>query len=227
MIAYIAWAAEFCLETSGAILAYRKRLRILSALLAWRALADIITFCLWWHEDAYRYTTWGARAVQYAILYALGMQIAAKMVADYRPMTQYVYRLIAIAGSLTAYAFAITDAWAQKFAAADAVTSFMLLAVVLVGWIARKKRLEEPWRMITLGLCISGVGSAGCAILTDIPSVGWKLYPIPAILSLLLWNYSVLPRKRLKLVAYRGNPNQERKPVRSEQFPRMQSRFVN
>lgn len=216
-VALVAWGIEFALETSGAILAYRKRLTILAALLAWRALMDVVTFAIFINHlhPGYSFTFWAGRAVQYALLYALGVQIAARMVADYRPIWQHVYLILAAVASLAAYIFVLTEVWAHKFLHAEAVTCFLLLAVVLLGWIGRKRDLEEPWKLVTLAMCIGSTGTAICAILAA--SWPWclSLYPVPAIPALLLWNLAAW--KPIKLPEFRKSlpRTYQKKPVES------------
>lgn len=199
--ASLAWLTEFLLESTGAYFAFRRRLKILSFLLAWRAIMDVVTFAIFALNlhPGYGYTFWAGQAVQYALLYALGIQLAAKMVQDYRPITQYVYKIWAVAASVCAYVFVTTELFEHKFARAEAISSFLLLAVVLLGWIGRKKGLEEPWRLIVVALCVATAGNAACAVAasTFLPAA-LSLYPIPAILALLIWNLSVLPRKKIK-----------------------------
>lgn len=194
---YLPWAVEFVLECSGAYLTFRKRLKILSALLAWRAFMDLVTFAIFIAApEQYAVVMWLGRAVQYAILYALGIQLAAKMVADYRPLTQYVYKTLAVVSSVATYVFVSTELWEHKFSRAEAVTSFLLLAVVLLGWIGRKKGLEEPWRLFALGLILSAAGNAFCSILSIWTPNALAMYPIPAILALLIWNLAAIYRKK-------------------------------
>lgn len=214
-IAYMAWGCEFLLESSGAFLAFRKRLKILSVLLAWRAFMDAVTFVIFiLHlHPSYGFTMWAGKAVQYALLYALGVQLAAKMIQDYRPITQQVYQAIAISSSVATFVFITTELWEHKFARAEAITGFLLIAVVLVGWIGRKKGLEDPWRMVLFGVVVGAVGNSLCAVLSARWSGALRIYPVPALIALMIWNWSVLPRKRMKLSEFRGGADQIKKPV--------------
>lgn len=193
-----AWLTEFVLEASGAYLAFRKRLRILAFMLAWRAFMDAATFTIWKLNlhPGYGYTFWAGLAVQYAILYALGVQLAAKMTQDFRPNTRRIYMTLAIACSVVSYVFVTTDLWEKKFFTAEALAGFLLIAVVGVGWIGRKKELEELWKMITAGVLISSLGNAFCAILSGISPKALSFYPLPAITALLVWNAAMIYRKR-------------------------------
>src|SRR5215831_4646894 len=99
-----AWAGEFLLETSGAILTFR-RFRLLSVLLALRALADIFTFVAAYQlgADAYIASMWALRGVQYFLLCGLACQIVGRMVEEWRDLAPYIVGLSMGFGLLVAF----------------------------------------------------------------------------------------------------------------------------
>src|SRR5262249_19022049 len=117
----LAWAAEFGLETSGAYLAYRRKLTILFALLFTEALSDVETFVVLWlfGGNAYGYAAWTAEAVQYLILCILAFHLAGRMARDYRRIAPFACMLAVMLGAIVGFFFQRGEAWRDKFLDAE------------------------------------------------------------------------------------------------------------
>lgn len=198
MIAFIAWLLEFCLEVSGACLAYRSRLTILTAYLAFSAAADVITYLILWRfgGNAYGVAEWITEAVQYLILCALACQIVARMLEDYRRLTGLACGLCALLGVIVGFIWNRGETWAGKFLDSEISASMFLAAMIVLGWIGKKKDLEGTWRIVAIGLLVMASGNALCAALSTTFTVVVAAYPIPQIASLLLWNLAALRNQR-------------------------------
>jgi hypothetical protein len=221
VIALGLWLGEFCLEASGAFFAFRRRLTILAAYLAFSAASDAILFLIRNQHPAYGYGLWLQEAGQYLMLCALATQLVSRMLEDYRRISGYASGLCVLLGVIVGLFFHAGETWEAKFLDAEISASLFLAAMILVGWIGKKKRMEEPWNWITVSLVGLLAGNAICAILSaKWPSVE-HLYPVPQITSLLLWNYAGISRKRKEVRIPLG-----RKPVASAVMARTSSKRV-
>ena len=202
--AMFAWAAEFLLETSGAILTFR-RFRLLSVLLAFRALADIFTFVAAYQlgADAYIASMWALRGVQYFLLCGLACQIVGRMIEERRDLAPYIVGMCAIAGLGVGLFSHQADSLMNKFLDAEISASALLAILITLGWAMKKMNLSGPWGWIAVGFLISVGGNALCALLWKFFPEANRLYPVPAIAALVIWNWSGLQRSgeavRLKL----------------------------
>lgn len=199
MISSLAWFAEFALECSGSLLAYRRRLWTLLSLLAFRALADIVTFSLWHSHfgKAYGYAWWSCQIIQYLLLCALAIQVIARMLVEHRELFPYVYGLVLITTGFAFHAFWVSGLKLEKFLNAEIAASCCLSAAILVGWMSRKAELQGRWKWIAGGIVISCAGNAACAAVWKVWSDGWRLYPLPAIAALLLWNWAGIAKEKI------------------------------
>lgn len=225
MTAAFAWAAEFALETSGAIFAYRRRLTILSAYLAFNSVADMLQFFLRNTHPAYGYAWWASQAIGYLILCALACQLVSRMVEDYRPIGSYACGLAVALGAIVGYFFNRGETWANKFLDAEISASMFLVLAVAVGWIFRKRGLEGPWRFIAAGMVTFAGGTAATAFFAQTYLIALSFYPIPALAALITWNLAGIERKKIKLAEFRQPI--PKKPVVSAYMPRERSRMVN
>src|SRR5215467_10349473 len=98
-----AWLLEVLLETSGSIFAFRRRLWLLSYLLGWRVLIDIVSFgvmCRFGKHEAYAWVWLIGQIGQYALMLILGCRIAAKLLREYQNIEMHIWLAgFAVAGA--------------------------------------------------------------------------------------------------------------------------------
>jgi hypothetical protein len=189
-----AWAAEFVLESSGAVLAARRRLTLLSLLLGWRAFADIMTFliALRWGGNVYGVAFWAAQLVQYALLCALALQIVSKQVKEWRRLGPYLWPVLGLFCAIIGLAVYRAGGFAARFLDAEIAASGFLGVVIAVGFLSEKERVEWPWGGVAIGLIVAIAGNALCAILWKLWPSAASLYPVPALVSLSAWNIAAI-----------------------------------
>src|SRR5262249_2785216 len=142
--------------TSGAVLTFR-RFRFLSALLAFRALADVFTFVAAYQlgADAYIVSMWALRAIQYLLLCGLACQIVARMIEERRDLAPYIVGMAAVAGLGVGLFSHQADSLMNKFLDAEISASALLAILIVLGWAMKKMDLSGPWGWITVGFLVS------------------------------------------------------------------------
>lgn len=182
------WLSQFIIECSGAFFASRRRLWSLWGLLTFLAFSDAIEFLLRNTHPAYGYALWGCVAGQYAIMCSMAVQIVGRWVRENRRLTPYAFLLGSGAMLLSMRAFLVADNWMSSFLDAEISASCSLALILLLGWISRKKPLEGLERGVAAGLIISIAGNAACAWAWEYWPFAAKLFPIPALVALGVWN---------------------------------------
>lgn len=192
----ILFVLELILELSGANLSFRRRFYGLFALLAFRALADIVSLGLFllYGGAAAGMAAWIARAIQYLLLIALSWQLVSSWLWE-KDRHDVLVICALIGAGITAKSFLMADTLLHRFA--DAEVSAVASAGVLValGWLMRKTRLERAQAWIASGLMVSLAGNGICAVLWHFWAGARFWYPAPAILALLIWNWAAIVPK--------------------------------
>src|SRR5262249_40460704 len=96
------------------------------------------------------------------------------------------------------------DSLMDKFLDAEISASALLAILITLGWAMKKMSLSGPWGWITVGFLVSVGGNALCAVLWKFFPEAHRLYPVPAIAALVIWNWAGVERAgevRLKLPA--------------------------
>ena len=211
------WAVEFILETSGALLSFR-RYRVLSALLAFRAFADIFTFIALrtLGGDAYGFAYWAVRAIQYLLLCALACQIMGRMLEERRDLAPYIVGLAGGFGLLVVLISGQSHTFADRFLDAEISASALLAILITLGWATKKMTVSGAWGWITVGFLVSIGGNALCAFLWKFFPGANRLYPVPAIAALVIWNWVGLEEWAVQRIAAFRIRSQERKAIRAD-----------
>lgn len=168
---YFSWLLEFLLESVALAFSIRKRNWTLSALLAVRVVADLIT-CAARHQSHYAYAQlfWLFRAGQYLLLLWLACVICGKLLQELnQARVRITAAIIAVIGSMAVlklYSDGLTiDA---RFMDAEIAANFILAAVLFSGWVSRNvffgRGLDRQWNWILLGLVIQLASRALCTM---------------------------------------------------------------
>lgn len=241
MILCLNWFLEFLLEISGAIFSYRRRMLPVALYMTFRAFSDIAGFlilhnCGW---RSYAWSLWTSRAFQFALLCVIVAQLLGRFLIEVNRK-----KIVLMAGALLFVSFwgisaAIKNAqtWPDKFLDADLAGRFLLMLIVAGGWFAAKYRLERPWSLIAaamitglawdsaitltwkLGFWLSAHGFAEGTVLQG----ARYLYPLGRIAALVLWNWALLGKTRLRVVRVSLGNRLQPQRVETEE---VRSRFV-
>jgi len=185
----LAWATEAILETSGAFLAYRRKLKYLCAFLAFSALADMAAFvALRFGWSPYVAVEWTTEAIQYLMLSVLACKLVAQMLQDYRRIGPYAGKVVMLVGLASGWIFYRGETLQDRFLDTEIFASSLLIALIILGLLTRKRALEWPLLGQIAGLMIWLLGTGACGAAQKYWPMAVKLYPIGEILGLLCWN---------------------------------------
>lgn len=191
------WLTELALEGLGAFFAFRRRLRLLAYLLAFRAAADLATLAIQFtlgRSEVYAWAWLIGQIVQVGMLCLLVCQLASRMLNDYRPLNGYAWAIGGIVAALTVAAWARGDSMLHQWLDATIAANMTLLGCLILALAFRKAQLEQ--RGIMLGAMIHTGGAAAYAMLWESLGSWAKWYMFPALLALLVWNTAMIYRKK-------------------------------
>lgn len=178
----------FALELPGAFLHFRQRNWSLAFMLTCAALGNGAQFFL--TGDAYGYVWWAAEALNYLCLSVIACQAMAKMAAHHGRISFYACAVIGIVGAVAGWASAQGETLPDHYLDAEIGAGVALVGAVAIACLFRKKFLEAPWTWITLGVVVAAGGDILCAMLWKVWAGAPQVYCVPAILSLLIWNWA-------------------------------------
>jgi hypothetical protein len=197
---YLLWAAEFSLESFGAVL-YSGRNRLLSVLLAFCALSDSITFAIlrFVSPYAYAWSYWASRSLKYMLLVWVGCSICGVFVDElHRFQAKITAFMVSICSAALITAFSASgETLKDKFLDGEISANMILLAIVALGWIGRRDRLNQTWKWIACGFMVMVGSDLIFTALWTFWDGARHFYPIGAIAAQLVWIVGPLRSVRL------------------------------
>jgi hypothetical protein len=200
----LCWAIEFILEAIGAYL-YIGRSKLLSAILAVCAVGDFVTAIVlhFLGATAYGKTFWGFYSLKYLMLIWLACSICGMFVAERRKSFATISAafLSLASGALITVFSANGETLKDKLLDGEIAANMILLAIVFIGWIGRRDRLEQTWKWIALGFMVMVGSDLVFTILWTFWEGARHWYPMGAIAAYLIWVAG--PLRRVKLPEFR------------------------
>lgn len=203
---YSLWAAEFCLESIGALV-YSGRSKLLSALLAFCALSDAITFAIlrFVSPYAYAWSYWAGRSIKYLFLIWLACSICGMFVAEIHrfqaKITAFVVS-ISSAALITAVS-ASGETLKDRLLDGEIAANMLLLGMVFLGYIGRRDRLDSNWQWIAAGFMVMVGSDLIFTALWAFWDGARHWYPLGCIAAQLIWVAG--PLRKVKLPECRAD----------------------
>lgn len=199
LLDYVQWASVFILEAAGAILFFRRN-KYLSAVLAFRAAADLLGFFL--GPEAFRWEDYLQRMIQMPLLAVLAVDCAGRAAgAHHREIRLYAAPVatlsaIALAAMHGAFPWDLPAVlWIEE------KTVYFLAAVVVLGWLVRKaERVRGNIDSCSAGLLMLLISYGVGAMAKEHSWLTWahanRGVQYGSILALLVWVAGpILPHK--------------------------------
>ena len=204
MAVYSPWAAMFILECIGARL-YSKRSKLMAVYFATAVLLDAGAFAIFQKcsIDFYAWSAWTAKGIRGLMLIWLACSICGMFVAERRKSFATISAAFLSMGSaalITAFA-ASGETLINKLLDGEIAANMILLAIVFLGWIGRRDRLDSNWKWITVGFMVMVGSDLVFTVLWTFWDGARHWYPLGAIAAQAIWICG--PLRRVKLPEFR------------------------
>jgi hypothetical protein len=204
MAVYSPWAAMFILECIGARI-YSKRSKLMAVYFATAVMLDAGAFAIFQNcgIDFYAWSAWAAKGIRGLMLIWLACSICGMFVAERRKSFATISAafLSLASGALITVFSANGETLKDKLLDGEIAANMILLAIVFIGWIGRRDRLEQTWKWIALGFMVMVGSDLVFTILWTFWEGARHWYPMGAIAAYLIWVAG--PLRRVKLPEFR------------------------
>lgn len=207
MTAYFPWAVELLLECAGAAL-YLKRSKLLSAILTFCAISDIVLFFVF-GTRFYVWASWSQIAVKELMLIWLACSICGMFVAEIHrfqaKITAFVVS-ISSAALITAVS-ASGETLKDRLLDGEIAANILLLGMVFLGYLGRRDRLDSNWKWIAAGFMVMVGSDLIFTALWTFWDGARHWYPLGCIAAQLIWVAG--PLRKVKLPEFRQSLGQK------------------
>lgn len=143
---FTVWAAEFFLESAGAILNF-KRHRLLSVILALIALMDVCTFFVFrFFPEHYWQATWTRHAIRNMLFVLLGCSICG-MFGEKRLQASITAAFLSLGTAALVLSVGLAgETIKDKLLDAEIVACSVLLVYIVLAWIGGNTSNDNKWK---------------------------------------------------------------------------------
>lgn len=202
MTANILWATEFLLEGLGAYFAFRRKLIPLGAYLAFRSVAEIITFgfLLFAGQGTAFWVDFWLRTTAYILFWGLSMFMVAQIMREDEHTTEFYWIMAMIFGTLAVLYFHAQPLTMHRIWGFEMWADIIAAALVCMAMGVQEfegRMVPALFGMVSLGI---GIHSLSDGLLCAAQYHGKDVaawYPLGAIAALGLW--IIGPMKALKV----------------------------